>query len=236
MMRRARVLAFVRAFALAAACVAAANAAGAASEGHDMRATQLPPPRLDSHFSVERALRQRRSVRDFSGQPLALADLGQLLWAAQGITGADGLRTAPSAGARYPLELIVVAGNVAGLAPGVYAYAPPAHALSLLVPGDRRAALAAAALNQGWIEAAPAMIVFCAVPSRTTRKYGTRGMQYIYIETGHAAQNVFLEAQALGLGAAAVGAFDETQLARALQLVPGVAPLYLMPVGAAGDP
>jgi SagB-type dehydrogenase family enzyme len=210
-------------------------AAGASPEGHNMHAIALPPPRLDSSFSVERALQQRRTVRDFDKDALALADLGQLLWAAQGITRADGLRTAPSAGALYPLELIVVAGNVSGLAPGVYGYASAGHALSLLAPGDRRAAVAAAARGERWMEAAPAVIVFCAVPSRTSRKYGTRGMQYIYIETGHAAQNVFLEAQALGLGAAAVGAFDEAQLGRVLQLSPGMVPLYLVPVGVPRD-
>lgn len=217
---------------LVALVLVAGQAAGAQPEGANMNAIPLPPPRLDGRVSVEQALQQRRSVREFSGAPLALDDLGQLLWAAQGVTRADGLRTAPSAGALYPLELVVVAGNVTGLAPGAYAYAPARHALTLLAAGDRRAAVAAAALNQRWMEAAPALIVFCAVPPRTTRKYGSRGIQYIYIETGHAAQNVFLEAQALQLGAAAVGAFDEAQLARALPLAAGWAPLYLMPVGA----
>lgn len=221
-----------RCLALAALMLVAGQAGGAQPEGANMNPIPLPPPRLEGRVSVEQALQQRRSVREFSGATLALGDLGQLLWAAQGVTGADGLRTAPSAGALYPLELVVVAGNVAGLPAGAYAYAPARHALTLLGAGDRRAAVAAAALDQRWMEAAPAVIVFCAVPSRTTRKYGNRGIQYIYIEAGHAAQNVFLQAAALRLGAGAVGAFDEAQLARALPLAPGWAPLYLMPVGA----
>lgn len=212
--------------------LAAAPVAGARPEGANMNAIPLPPPRLVGHVPLEQALQQRRTVREFSGAPLALADLGQLLWAAQGVTGADDHRTAPSAGALYPLELVVVAGNVAGLAPGTYAYVPARHALTMLAAGDRRAAVAAAALDQRWLEAAPAVVVFCAVPARTTRKYGSRGIQYIYIETGHAAQNLLLQAQALGLGAAPVGAFDEARLARALPLAAGWAPLYVMPVGA----
>lgn len=234
-LRRIRHLALA-APALVALALAAAPAAAAQPEGANMNAIPLPPPRLDGPVSVEQALQRRRSVREFSSAALALADLGQLLWAAQGHTRADGLRTAPSAGALYPLELVVVAGNVRDLAPGAYAYAPARHALTLLGAGDRRAALAAAALGQRWMEAAPAVIVFCAVPARTTRKYGARGIQYIYLEAGHAAQNVFLEAQALGLGAAAVGAFDEARVARALPLAPDWAPLYLMPVGTPARP
>jgi len=196
-----------------------------------METIHLPQPRLDSNFSVERALQQRRSVRDFSGAAITRDEMGQFLWSAQGITGPDGLRTAPSAGALYPLEIMLVAGKVTGLAPGVYSYAPVGHALRPIAAGDRRAGLAQAALNQQWMQTAPAVIVFCAVGKRTTQKYGSRGLPYIYIEVGHAAQNVFLQAQALGLGAAVVGAFEETQVALLLQLPKDQRPLYLMPVG-----
>lgn len=206
-------------------------AAVAAAEGHDMQTIPLPPPRLDSDVSVERALKQRRTVRDFGSAPLTLDQVAQLLWAAQGITSREGLRTAPSAGALYPLEIMLVAGNVAGLAPGVYAYVPAAHALRLVAAGDYRAALAQAAHGQGWMQGAPAVVVFCAVEKRITGKYGSRGVSYIYLEIGHAAENVFLQAQALGLGAAAVGAFDEAQADAPLKLPPGERPLYLMPVG-----
>jgi SagB-type dehydrogenase family enzyme len=213
--------------ALAALLVAGA---GAAPEETNMNVA-LPKPRLDGAVSVERALQQRRTVRAFTGEAISLDDIGQLLWAAQGVTHGDGLRTAPSAGALYPLQVILVAGHVSGLAPGVYAYAPAAHALTPLAAGDRRAALAAAALDQRWLQTAPAVLLFCAAPQRTLRKYGTRGIQYVYIEAGHAAQNVFLQAVALGLGAAAVGAFDDAQVSRVLGLAAEQRPLYLMPVG-----
>ncbi len=200
-------------------------------EAFSMETIHLPVPRLDSQVSVERALQQRRSVRAFSPAPLTLAEIGQLLWAAQGITRPEGLRTAPSAGALYPLELMLVAGNVTGLAAGVYHYLPTGHALAPVVPGEQRDALAHAARDQSWIGLAPAVIVVTAVERRTSQKYGSKGMAYIYIEVGHAAQNVFLEAQALGLAAAAVGAFDETPVSSLLRLPRGQVPLYLVPVG-----
>ncbi len=210
---------------------AMAGPARAGPEGFTMDTIRLPSPRVDSNFSVERALQQRRSVRDFSNAALNLGEVAQLLWSAQGITRPDGLRAAPSAGALYPLEILLAAGNVTGLAPGVYRYSPAGHSLSAIAAGDRRSALAQGALGQQWMQRAPAILVFCAAEKRTTRKYGSRGISYIYIEVGHAAENVFLQAQALGLGAAVVGAFDERQIAPVLQLPGEQKPLYLMPVG-----
>lgn len=195
----------------------------------------LPKPRADGGLSVERALQQRRTVRDFGHAALALRQVGQLLWSAQGITHGDGLRTAPSAGALYPLNLYLVAGNVTGLAPGIYGYEPELHRLSRVSAGDRRAELARAALEQAWIARASAILVFGAIESRTTRKYGSRGIGYVYIEVGHAAQNVCLQAEALGLGAAAVGAFDDGLVAGLLGIGRQERPLYLMPVGEKAD-
>lgn len=201
-----------------------------------MDTIRLPEPRGDSGFSVERALHERRSVRSFSAAPLSLGELGQLLWAAQGVSSPDGLRTAPSAGALYPLELTVVAGRVAGLDPGVYRYRPSAHELQPLAAGDRRTELARAALGQSWIREAPATIAFGAVEERTTRKYGSRGNAYVRIEVGHAAQNMLLQAQALGLGAAVVGAFDDGATAVVLGMSGEEKPLYLVPVGKTAAP
>lgn len=195
----------------------------------------LPKPRADGALSVERALQQRRTVRDFGRAPLVLQQAGQLLWSAQGITHGDGLRTAPSAGALYPLNLYLVAGNVTGLGSGVYRYEPERHRLSRVSAGDRRAELARAALEQTWIARAPAVLVFGAIESRTTQKYGSRGIGYIYIEVGHAAQNVFLQAEALGLGAAVVGAFADGPVADLLGTGRQERPLYLMPVGEKAD-
>ncbi|MGB5338669.1 MAG: SagB/ThcOx family dehydrogenase [Gammaproteobacteria bacterium] len=191
----------------------------------------LPEPGVAGDTSLEQLLRQRRSVRAYRDTALRLADISQLLWSAQGITHAQGYRTAPSAGALYPLELYVVAGNVEGLAPGVYHYQPDANRLTRTRAGDQRRPLANSALAQTWIAEAPAVMVFTAVYARTTRKYGERGVRYVHMETGHAAQNLFLQAEALGLDTVVVGAFRDDQLADVLALPEDVEPLMLMPVG-----
>ncbi len=190
----------------------------------------LPSPRLDGDMPLERALAERRSVREFAHGALTLPQVAQLLWAAQGAT-AGGRRTAPSAGALYPLEVYLVAGEVRDLAPGVYRYLPAKHALKQLATGDARRPLCAAALAQECVAAGAAVVVFAAVEQRTTRKYGSRGVRYVHIEAGHAAQNLALQATALGLGSVTVGAFDDAAVARLLKLPGGEVPLYLLPVG-----
>ncbi len=190
----------------------------------------LPTPRLEGGMPLERALAERRSVREFAHGALTLPQVAQLLWAAQGVT-ADGLRAAPSAGALYPLELYLVAGEVRDLAPGVYRYLPTKHALQQLTAGDVRRPFCAAAAAQECVAAGAAVVVFSAVERRTTRKYGERGVRYVHIEVGHAAQNLALQAVALGLGSVTVGAFDDAAVARLLNLPKGETPLYLMPVG-----
>jgi SagB-type dehydrogenase family enzyme len=191
----------------------------------------LPAPQLDSDTSVERALESRRSRRDYPGRPLTLAELSQLLWAAQGITGDRGKRTAPSAGALYPLELLAVARNVAGLPPGVYRYVPASHELESTGAGEEVPSLLPASLMQQWVEQADAVLVFAGVYERTTAKYGERGARYVHIEVGHAAQNVYLQAVSLGLGTTMVGAFDDETVKRILGLKEEEEPLGIMPVG-----
>ena len=191
----------------------------------------LPEPDRSGVQPLESLLRQRRSVRDYTDTPLALADLGQLLWAAQGITHPRGLRTAPSAGALYPLELYVVAGRIDALPPGVYHYRPDGHRLLPVHGGELRSQLAEAALGQMWLADAPAVVVISAAHERTTRKYGSRAARYVHVEAGHAAQNLFLQAGALGLDTVVVGAFDDDTVASLLQLPDDVQPLLLMPVG-----
>ncbi len=139
----------------------------------------LPEPRNQSHVSVEEALRDRRSVRNYSSASLTLADIAQLLWSAQGVNGSRNRRTAPSAGALYPLELYLVAGNVDALPAGVYQYRPVRHALSRIAAGNKLGELARAALRQTWVRDAPAVIVMTAAYKRTTRKYGDRGKRYV---------------------------------------------------------
>ena len=191
----------------------------------------LPEPSVTGSTSLEQLLAQRRSIRDYQATALELTEIGQLLWAAQGITHLQGLRTAPSAGALYPLELYVVTGRIEGLAQGVYHYDPRHHQLMKTSDGDLRDALTRAALSQGWIRYASAIIVFTADYERTTKKYGKRGKRYVHIEVGHAAQNLFLQSESFGLATVVVGAFNDDEVARLLRLPADLQPLLLMPVG-----
>lgn len=195
------------------------------------QAVELPRPTVDGGHTLERALHARRSVREYDDQAIATNHLGQLLWAAQGVTGPGGERTAPSAGGTYPLETWVAVGNVLGLAPGAYRYDPGRHALSLHRPGDRRKRLAAAALGQPWIENAGAVFLVAAVYDRTTARYGERGRRYVHMEVGHVAQNIALQATALRLGTVVVGAFDDAAVKMAMGLAEAEEPVCLVPVG-----
>ncbi|MFH0847642.1 MAG: SagB/ThcOx family dehydrogenase [Chloroflexota bacterium] len=192
---------------------------------------KLPEPRYDSDFSLEKAIVERRSVRDYADQSLKLEEVSQLLWAAQGITSESGLRSAPSAGALYPLELYAVVGKVTGLDAGVYRYEPEGHQLAKVLSGDLRAALARAALGQDSVGDGTVSFVFTAVYGRTTGKYGERGERYVHMEAGHAAENLLLEAVALGLGAVPIGAFYDDEVAKLLNLGAEEVPLYIIPVG-----
>jgi len=187
---------------------------------------------MEGSQSLETLLSLRRSAREFAASALTLAQAAQLAWAAQGISDPRGLRTAPSAGALYPLELYLVAGAVEGLDPGVYRYLPRGHRLERTAEGDRRPQLARAALGQGRLADAPAVFVIGAVYERTAVKYGDRAPRYVQMEAGHAGQNLFLQATALGLGTVVVGAFRNEGVARVLVLPASVKPLSLMPVGA----
>ncbi len=191
----------------------------------------LPEPRATGPVSVEETIRKRRSVRELRGDPLDLPQVSQLLWAAQGVTDRRGFRTAPSAGALHPLEIYLVAGAVEGLAPGTYRYVPGRHVLHPVRSGDHRDDLTGAALGQPWIGDAPAVVVVAAVFHRTTVKYGERGRRYVHMEVGHVAQNVYLQARALGLGTTMVGAFHDDEVARVVGMESGESPLGILPVG-----
>lgn len=192
---------------------------------------KLPEPRYDSSISIEETLLQRRSVRDYTDEPLTLQEVSQLLWAAQGITDPGGVRTAPSAGATYPLETYLVVGDVENLTEGVYRYESAEHKLVKATDGDWRVELTSAALGQSWVMEGAVSIVFTAIYERTTRRYGDRGIRYVHMEVGHAAQNVYLQAVALGLGTVVIGAFYDDQVAEILKLPQNEHPLYIMPVG-----
>lgn len=214
--------------ALAAMTLAlASDESGGARETATAKEELVPLPQLvPGVITLDDALRRRRSVRDFSQKALSYAEIGQLCWAAQGITEADaGLRTAPSAGALYPLELYAV------LPSGLFRYRPREHQLQRLDRADRRALLARGALGQDAVRRAGAALVLTTVTSRTSAKYGERAERYVQLEAGHAAQNVLLEAIALGLGAVPIGAFDDGDVRRALGASAAELPLYILAIG-----
>lgn len=189
----------------------------------------LPKPTLKGKVTLEEAIARRRSVRDFIRRPMSLEEMGQLLWAGEGITGGDAsLRAHPSAGALHPLEVYLVSADA------IFHYQPEGHRLRPVRPGDYRAALAKAAYGQSFVAEATCVIAITAVYGRTTGKYGERGrMRYVPMDAGHAAQNVLLQAVALGFGAVPVGAFDDEAVGRVLGIPAQEVPLFLIPVGKA---
>jgi SagB-type dehydrogenase family enzyme len=191
----------------------------------------LPAPSFDGKISVEKAIKSRRSIRLYKQEPIAFTQVSQLLWAAQGITGDDGFRTAPSAGATYPLEIYLVAGKITDLTSGVYKYLNKDHALARISDGDNRTELSDAALSQEWIAQAPMAIVICGIYERTSKKYGENAPKYVHMEVGCAAQNVYLQATALGLGTTFVGAVQEGKIASILHLDKNEHALCILPVG-----
>jgi SagB-type dehydrogenase family enzyme len=191
----------------------------------------LPKPKYNSDVSLEESLVKRRSVRDYTGELLSLEEVSQLLWAAQGTTSDRGGRTAPSAGALYPLEVYVIVGDVQYQAIGIYLYKPKKHEVVMIADKDVRQQLAGAALGQSSVKNGVIDRSFTAVYQRTTRKYGDRGIKYVHIETGHAAQNVCLQATAMGLGAVTIGAFNDQEVSKLMSLPKDEEPLYIIPVG-----
>ena len=192
----------------------------------------LPAPRIKGETSLEEAISGRRSRRQFKGSPLTLEQVSQVLWAAQGITNDEGRRAAPSAGALYALDLYVAVGGrgAEGLAAGVYHYDPQDHGLERTLEGDVRPTLARLAM-QTFIAEAPLALVITAEYERISQRYGDRAPRYVHMEAGHAGQNVYLQAEALGLGTVVAGSFQDEQVAGALGLPAGHRPLYIMPVG-----
>jgi len=186
---------------------------------------QLPAPVLKGGVSVEEAMSKRESIRHFSPELLTPSELSQVLWAAQGITRNWGGRTAPSAGALFPLELYLV------LHEGLFQYVPRSHQLIRISDQNFIEDLTSAALGQQCVRESQAIIVITAVYERIERKYGKRAERYVKVEAGHAGQNVLLQAVSLGLGAVPVGAFYDDQVRKVLKLPANQEPLYLIPLG-----
>ena len=185
---------------------------------------ELPASSSKGKKSLEELLKERRSHRDFRGGKVGPKEISQLLYAAQGINRRQG-RTVPSAGACYPLEIYIIS------AEGLFRYEPEGHSLIKMREGDLRRELARAALDQGFIEDAQLSIVIAAVFERVTARYGKRGVNYTFIEVGHCAQNVLLQAVSLGLGAVPVGAFHDDEVKGLLEAPEECEPLYIIPVG-----
>ncbi len=200
----------------------------------------LPAPAMEGTVSVEKALANRRSHRSFVSGQISSQDISQILWAAYGVTKpwsgknqtGEGLRTAPSAGGIYPLEIYVLIGNVKDIEPGVYKYIAAGHKITRTINEDMKSQLCAAALGQEMIMKAPACLVYSAVYSRVTERYGERGQdRYVCMDLGHSAENVYLQAEALNLGTCAVGAFKDEEVKAVMHMPDEEEPLYIMPIG-----
>lgn len=195
---------------------------------------KLPQPKLTGEKSLEEAILKRRSKRDFLDKALSLEQISQILWSAQGVTDKEqDFRSAPSAGALYPLEIYLVVGEkgVSSLETGVYHFLPKGHLMEKTLEGDLRKSLQEVCLGQEWVGEAPVSLVIVAEYERTTKKYGERGIRYVWLEAGHATQNVLLQLTSLDLGGVTVGAFDDKQLIKVLNLPEKYQPLYVIPLG-----
>ncbi|MFH0940894.1 MAG: SagB/ThcOx family dehydrogenase [Candidatus Omnitrophota bacterium] len=186
---------------------------------------KLPQPSRKGGVSLEESIEQRRSVRAFSQKDLTLQQISQLLWSAQGLTGNGSFRSAPSASALYPLEIYLATKD------GLFHYETSNHTIEVVTHDDIRKQLAVASFGQGFVEEAPADIIICAEYARVGNKYGTRAERYVHMEAGHAAENLHLQAVALGLGSVPVGAFDDKAVKKACMLPKEYEPLYIIPVG-----
>ncbi len=204
----------------------------AAEELNENSYFDLPPIKTDGTMSLEQAILQRRSVRNYKDEPISLEAAAQILWSAQGITEPTrGFRASPSAGALYPLSLYLVSGNVQGLAPGIYRYLPEKNSLRLVKEGDLREALYQNALYQDSVRQAALIVIIAADYNITSARYGHRSERYVHMEVGHAGQNIYLQATALNLGTVAIGAFDEQAVKNISKIRDNEIPLYLMPIG-----
>ena len=192
----------------------------------------LPQPQIKSPVSVEETILKRRSVREYKYEPLNLEEISQLLWAGQGITDFEkGFRTAPSAGAFYPLE-VYITGDIQEVAKGLYKYNPENHSIIKISDKDLREKLSEAAYGQDCIREAPVDIIITGTYERTAVKYGEeKATRYTHMEAGHAAQNIYLQAESLNLGTVAVGGFEIEKIKKVLNLPNNEEPLYIMPVG-----
>jgi SagB-type dehydrogenase family enzyme len=193
-----------------------------------MEQVQLPEPDIEGTMPLESCITKRRSVRRYSGEPLTVAQISQLCWAAQGITDTlNGHRAVPSAGATFPAEIFIVTPD------GIFRYLSDTHGLQTVSDDDVRPELCNACLGQGFVKQAPLSVIIGMIPKRTTGQYGARGERYVVLEAGHIAQNLHLQAIALGLDSVAVGAYKDNAVAEAVKLPEEIEPVYIVTIGKA---
>lgn len=192
---------------------------------------KLPNAMFQGPVSIEQALKERRSIRKYKNEPITLEQAAQLLWAAQGITSAQGFRTAPSAGALYPLEIYVAVGNVVNLPAGIYHYLPAEQSLEKLSDKDVRPELATTTGEASTVKDGAMDIIIVGEYMKPVQKYGERGKQFVHMEAGHVSENIYLQAVSLKLGTVAIGGFNDDAVKRILNLSKTAHPLYIMPVG-----
>lgn len=199
----------------------------------------LPSPSYSSQTSIEEAIKSRSSIRSYSDSAITLDNISQILWAAYGITRPNklyktlrgGNRTVPSAGALYPLEFYICSGNISGLDDGIYWYRSDGHKLIRIIAGDLRNEISSATFGQKYFKNAAAIIILTADFSRTESKYGNRGItRYVYLEAGHSAQNIYLQATSLNIGVCVVGAFNDKKISELIKMK-NENPLYITPIG-----
>ena len=195
----------------------------------------LPAPQLTGNLSVEAAIQNRRSVREYANESVTLGNVSQILWSAQGITNTQyQLRAAPSAGQVYPLEIYVIAGpNVTGLKEGVYQYEPSNNTLEMFMNGDLRSDLATIADGQPWVKQAPLDILITGDYQKMIDKYPNKQLSttFVDLEAGGVGENIYLQAESLGLATVALGSFDSNQLNQKFELPSNETPLYIFPIG-----
>lgn len=191
----------------------------------------LQPPTLKGNISVEEVLTKRRSVRTYSNKAIPLHHISQLLWAAYGITNDEGLRTAPSAGALYPIKIYLAAYNITSLSPGIYEYVPHGHQLIKHKKGDFKKEMFFACLEQNMLLEAAAVITYCVNYKKVSARYGNLANRFADMDVAHSSQNVYLQAEALGIGTCAVGAFEEDKMLKIIECDSSYKVIYLMPFG-----
>jgi len=186
---------------------------------------ELPQPKTKGTVSIEETITKRRSVRNFQKKNLTIEQISQILWSAQGLTSKRGFRSAPSAGAIYPMEIYFASND------GLFRYIPQGHKIEKLKDGDLRSQLCNAAFGQDFISYAGISIIICCDYEKIISKYSKRGIRYADMEAGHITQNIQLQAVSLGLGSCPVGAFNDGSVSKLLQLPKNLTPIYIIPVG-----